>query len=160
MVELLFFNHIFTLFIVSVTRNSAETDKRKTPYSVCICFCWILSHADLVHFCRSNSRCFPFYKCFIYILHYPWLDSCISCILCSCHIWRTMWAFLSQQLSLASLTHLTGGFLSCRYCCELLLFSHCTFVPYISSVLYSVFSPYLTYKPRIRKLKYTFLNDT
>lgn len=156
MVELLFFNltylqwktvfnHIFTLFIVSVTRNSAETDKWKTPYSVCICFCWILSHADLVHFCRSNSRRFPFYKCFIYILHYPWLDSCISCILCSCHIWHH------------NNSHLTGGFLSCRYCCKLLLFFHCTFVVVLYCIVF--FSPYLTYKPRIRKVKYTFLND-
>lgn len=41
----------------------------------------------------------------------PSVDSCALCILCSIHVWQSMCAFLSHHCSLASLTHVTGGFI-------------------------------------------------
>lgn len=102
---------------VEVESRQAEADQEKPTWIACAC---ALTEACPVrftcNFVETTAGKFIFNNCFIYILHYPWLDSYAWCILCSFHVWPSMCAFLSHHCSLASLTHISGRFSSYTYC--------------------------------------------
>lgn len=88
------FFHVFTYLSVHLEHSEVN-----------MCFPWVVSCEFHLQFYGNNSRQILCNHCFIYILHYPWLDSYASCILCSFHVWRAVPAFLSHHCSGRFHTH-------------------------------------------------------